>query len=211
LGGRKLCSALLHVPKQPYRLINYTFWRSSCRCHWVLPSRCSFRRRVLFIHCQGAPHLPSSCHALKGFSFRFMLDSNSGIFDAIADQFISFSALLTLGGLIHYPSFGSVGSSSDSFDSSTLAFPITPDTVWLADDWSLFWMAVSEVWGWAPLFALMFRRLGSIPDDIFNAARRRRKLVAHLPEHHPSLRAGYSSSRCSKSFRRCACSTRSSP
>jgi len=113
--------------------------------------------------------------ALKGFSFRFMLDSNSGIFDAIADQFIRVSSvILTLGGLIHYPPFEIGGLELGRLTLiPSLAFPITPDTVWLADDfWALFWMAVSEVWGWAPLFALMFLgALGSIPDDIFNAAR----------------------------------------
>ena len=113
--------------------------------------------------------------ALKGFSFRFMLDSNSGIFDAIADQFIRFfSTVLTLGGLIHYPAFQLGGLEVGRLTLiPALNFPITTNTVWLGDGfWALFWMAMSEVWGWAPLFALMFLgALGSIDDDIFNAAR----------------------------------------
>jgi multiple sugar transport system permease protein len=113
--------------------------------------------------------------ALKGFSFRFMLDGNSGIFDAIADQFILvFSAILTLGGLIDYPAFQIGGLEVGRLTLiPALTFPVTTSTVWLGDSfWALFWMAMSEVWGWAPLFALMFLgALGSIPDDIFNAAR----------------------------------------
>lgn len=113
--------------------------------------------------------------ALKGFSFRFMLDGNSGIFDAIADQFILvFGAILTLGGLIDYPTFQIGGLEVGRLTLiPALTFPVTTSTVWLGDSfWALFWMAMSEVWGWAPLFALMFLgALGSIPDDIFNAAR----------------------------------------
>lgn len=113
--------------------------------------------------------------ALKGFSFRFMLDSNSGVFDAIADVVISaVSWVLTLGGLIHYPAFQLGGLTAGRLTLfPALEFPITPDTVWLADGfWALFWMAMSEVWGWAPLFALMFLgALGSIDTDIFNAAK----------------------------------------
>ena len=113
--------------------------------------------------------------ALKGFSFRFMLDSNSGIFDAIADVFIQvFGALFTLGGLIQYPSFQIGGLEVGRLTVfPALEFPITTSTVWLGDGfWALYWMAMSEVWGWAPLFALMFLgALGSINDDIFNAAR----------------------------------------
>ena len=113
--------------------------------------------------------------ALKGFSFRFMLDSNSGVFDAIADQFIRFfGAIFTLGGLIDYPSFAIGGWEVGRLTLiPALKFPITTATVWLGDGfWALFWMAMSEVWGWAPLFALMFLgALGSISEDIFNAAR----------------------------------------
>lgn len=45
--------------------------------------------------------------------------------------------------------------------------------VWLGHDLSaLFVIALSEVWGWAPLFALMFiGALGSIPEEINEAAR----------------------------------------
>jgi multiple sugar transport system permease protein len=56
-----------------------------------------------------------------------------------------------------------------------IGFLIPPLTgmVWLADPfWSLFWIAITEVWGWAPLYALMFiGALGSIPTDIFEAAK----------------------------------------
>lgn len=113
--------------------------------------------------------------ALKGFSFRFMLDSKSGIFDAIADQFIRIGGFIfTLGGLIHYPEFHLGGLAVGRLNIiPSLDFPITTHTVWLSDDfWALFWMAMSEVWGWAPLFALMFLgALGSISEDIFNAAK----------------------------------------
>lgn len=45
--------------------------------------------------------------------------------------------------------------------------------VWLANPfWALFWIAVSEVWGWVPLYALMFLgALGTIPTDMFEAAK----------------------------------------
>lgn len=45
--------------------------------------------------------------------------------------------------------------------------------VWLASPfWALFWIAVSEVWGWVPLYALMFiGALGTIPKDLFEAAK----------------------------------------
>lgn len=113
--------------------------------------------------------------ALKGFSFRFMLDSNSGVFDAIADVIVgSVGWVLTLGGLVQYPAFQLGGLEAGRLTLlPALKFPITADTVWLADGfWALFWMAMSEVWGWAPLFALMFLgALGSIDTDIFNAAK----------------------------------------
>jgi multiple sugar transport system permease protein len=77
--------------------------------------------------------------ALKGFSWRFMLDPGYGVYTfligAVIPQFENF--------------------------------------VWLstpAD--ALFWIAVSEVWGWAPLMALMFiGALGAISPEIFEAAR----------------------------------------
>jgi multiple sugar transport system permease protein len=113
--------------------------------------------------------------ALKGFSFRFMLDGSSGIYDAILDPMIRFfGTVLTLGGLIQYPAFQIGGLGIGRLDLlPALKFPVTPETVWLGDDfWALFWLAATEVWGWAPLFALMFLgALGSIGDDIFNAAR----------------------------------------
>lgn len=77
--------------------------------------------------------------ALKGYSFRFMLNPSYGILDQLMDS----------------------------------AFPWAKDLVWLSHDfWALFWLAMSEVWGWAPLIALMFiGALGSISPDIFEAAR----------------------------------------
>jgi multiple sugar transport system permease protein len=77
--------------------------------------------------------------ALKGYSFRFMLQPDYGVFQ------------LALGKL----------------------FPPLVDMVWLSDPWwAMFWIAVSEVWGWAPLYALMFiGAMGSIPTDIFDAAK----------------------------------------
>jgi len=52
-------------------------------------------------------------------------------------------------------------------------FPWASDVVWLANPfWAQFWLAVSEVWGWAPIIALMFvGALGSISPDIFEAAK----------------------------------------
>jgi multiple sugar transport system permease protein len=51
--------------------------------------------------------------------------------------------------------------------------PAAKDIVWLAEPgWALFWIAVTEVWGWAPLYALMFiGALGSISPEIFEAAK----------------------------------------
>jgi len=77
--------------------------------------------------------------ALKGYSFRFMLQPDYGVIQ------------LTLGKI----------------------FPALVDMVWLSHPWwALFWIAISEVWGWAPLYALMFiGAMGSIPTDIFDAAK----------------------------------------
>ena len=52
-------------------------------------------------------------------------------------------------------------------------FPPLKGFLWLGNDFSaLLVIAVSEVWGWAPLFALMFiGALGSIPTEITEAAR----------------------------------------
>lgn len=77
--------------------------------------------------------------ALKGYSFRFMLNPDYGVIHVM------------LGSL----------------------FPPLQSMIWLADPfWALFWIAVSEVWGWAPLYALMFiGAMGSISTDIFEAAK----------------------------------------
>lgn len=76
--------------------------------------------------------------ALKGFSWRFMLDPSYGVYTYL------------------------IG----------LLIPPLKNTVWLttpAD--ALFWIAVSEVWGWAPLMALMFiGALGAISPEINEAA-----------------------------------------
>lgn len=77
--------------------------------------------------------------ALKGFSWRFMLNPSFGIYTTI---------------------IGAI-------------FPPAADMVWLGTPfWALFWLAMSETWGWAPLIALMFiGALGSISPDIFEAAK----------------------------------------
>lgn len=76
--------------------------------------------------------------ALKGFSWRFMLNPEYGLYTSL------------IGALI----------------------PPLKDFVWLstAAD-ALFWIAISEVWGWAPLMALMFiGALGGISPEIHEAA-----------------------------------------
>lgn len=112
--------------------------------------------------------------ALKGYSFRFMLNENYGVFDALLDPFIRFfGTLLTLGGLIRYPEL-TLGWEVNRINLlPKLTLPVTPETVWLGEDfWALFWIAMSETWGWAPLIALMFvGALGSISTDIFHAAK----------------------------------------
>lgn len=77
--------------------------------------------------------------ALKGFTFKFMLNPSFGILDR-AIKFV---------------------------------FPFFENMVWLNHPlWALFWLAMSEVWGWAPLVALMFLgALGSISPSIFEAAK----------------------------------------
>ena len=77
--------------------------------------------------------------ALKGFSWRFMLNPHFGIFDAILDFLI----------------------------------PAMSDVVWLGEPfWALFWLAITEVWGWAPYIGLVFiGALDSIPREILEAAR----------------------------------------
>lgn len=76
--------------------------------------------------------------ALKGFSWRFMLNENYGVYDTILDK-----------------------------------IPLTQGIVWLGDPfWALVSIAMSEVWGWAPLIALMFiGALGSIDPEVQEAAR----------------------------------------
>lgn len=77
--------------------------------------------------------------ALKGYTFRFMLNPEYGILDKVID----------------------------------VISPLSADVVWLADEfWALFWLAVTETYGWAPLMALMFiGALNSIPTDIFESAK----------------------------------------
>ncbi|MEM7342653.1 MAG: sugar ABC transporter permease [Chloroflexota bacterium] len=77
--------------------------------------------------------------ALKGYTFRFMLNNEYGILDQILD----------------------------------FIFPFAADLVWLADSfWALFWLSITETYGWAPLIALMFiGALNAIPSDIFESAK----------------------------------------
>ena len=50
---------------------------------------------------------------------------------------------------------------------------MSSELVWLANEfWALFWLAVTETYGWAPLMALMFLgALNAIPTDIFESAK----------------------------------------
>ena len=97
--------------------------------------------------------------ALKGYSWRFMLNEEYGIYDLLIDNLI----VAPLNALIYL--------------FNTLPFvditPISESIVWLGHHfWSLFMLAMSETWGWAPLIALMFvGALGSIDIQIFEAAR----------------------------------------
>ena len=77
--------------------------------------------------------------ALKGYSWKFMLDPDYGIYAKLI-------------GVVVPPAQG---------------------VVWLSQQfWALFWLAVSEVWGWGPLMALMFiGGLSAISPEIFDAAR----------------------------------------
>jgi len=77
--------------------------------------------------------------ALKGFSWRFMLNSDYGVYDAM------------------------IGA----------ALPFARNVVWLGEPlWAMVSLAMSEVWGWAPLIALMFiGALGSIDPEVQEAAR----------------------------------------
>ena len=77
--------------------------------------------------------------ALKGFSWRFMLNENYGVYDTLIDSIL----------------------------------PFGQNIVWLGNPfWALVSIAMSEVWGWAPLIALMFiGALGSIDPEVQEAAR----------------------------------------
>lgn len=77
--------------------------------------------------------------ALKGYTFRFMLNPEYGIIDQLID----------------------------------VISPLSADLVWLANEfWALFWLAVTETYGWAPLIALIFiGALNAIPTEIFESAK----------------------------------------
>jgi multiple sugar transport system permease protein len=77
--------------------------------------------------------------ALKGFTWRFMLNPHFGILDSIID----------------------------------FLFPPLATVVWLGGaGTALFWLAVTEVWGWAPFIALIFiGALDSMSQDPFDAAK----------------------------------------
>ena len=76
--------------------------------------------------------------ALRGFSWKFMLNPQYGVFDQIVDTL----------------------------------FPFMADINWLADPvWALIMLAITEVWGWSPLVALMFiGGLDTINPEITEAA-----------------------------------------
>ncbi|MBC7811383.1 MAG: sugar ABC transporter permease [Burkholderiales bacterium] len=77
--------------------------------------------------------------ALKGYSWRFMLNPEYGIYDQLIDHLI----------------------------------PPLSGTIWLGEPfWAMLVLALSEVWGWAPLIALTFiGALGSISPEVIEAAR----------------------------------------
>lgn len=97
--------------------------------------------------------------ALKGYSWRFMLNENFGIFDLLIDNFIIMPINFFIG-LWNALPFGDLQE-------------ISTKIVWLGDAfWAKFMLAFSESWGWAPLIALMFLgALGSIDPHIFESAR----------------------------------------
>lgn len=120
--------------------------------------------------------------ALKGYSWRFMLNDEYGVYDALIDNHViplipAFNALIRpimnlgvllvnlIGDVLQW--VGLAGWDIRYFD------PISSGTIWLGDEfWALVMLAMSEVWGWAPLIALMFvGALGSIDEQIFEAAR----------------------------------------
>lgn len=97
--------------------------------------------------------------ALKGYSWRFMLNENYGIYDLLIDNGLvrPMNAVISVLNVVPF-----------------VEIPlISTQIVWLGDQfWALFMLAMSEVWGWAPLIALMFvGALGSIDETIFEAAR----------------------------------------
>ncbi len=97
--------------------------------------------------------------ALKGYSWRFMLNEEYGIYDLIIDRTI----IAPINGVLWLVN-----------QLPLLNIPLISDSiVWLGNEfWALFMLAMSEVWGWAPLIALMFvGALGSIDPQIFEAAR----------------------------------------
>ncbi|OQO94144.1 hypothetical protein B1813_04845 [Saccharomonospora piscinae] len=77
--------------------------------------------------------------ALKGFSWRFMLNPDTGVYDQMVDTIL----------------------------------PFADDINWLGDPfWALMVIALTEVWGWAPLIALMLLGgLGSISPEVRDAVR----------------------------------------
>ncbi len=76
--------------------------------------------------------------ALRGFTWKFMLNPHYGAFDAVVDAI----------------------------------FPFLADISWLAQPtWALIMLAITEVWGWAPLVALMFiGGLDTINPEVTEAA-----------------------------------------
>ena len=97
--------------------------------------------------------------ALKGYSWRYMLNDQYGIYDLLAVELIIRPINVVIELLNNLPLIDIA--------------PINETIVWLADRfWALFMLAMSETWGWAPLIALMFvGALGSIDEQIFEAAR----------------------------------------
>ena len=97
--------------------------------------------------------------ALKGYSWRFMLNENYGVYDLLIDNLIvrPLNALISVVNVLPGVEIARISES----------------IVWLGDAfWALFMLAMSETWGWAPLIALMFvGALGSIEPQIFEAAR----------------------------------------
>ncbi len=97
--------------------------------------------------------------ALKGYSWRYMLNDEYGIYDLLAVELFIKPVNVIIELLNNLPLIAIA--------------PINETVVWLADRfWALFMLAMSETWGWAPLIALMFvGALGSIDAQIYEAAR----------------------------------------